>query len=126
MSRAPAIDRARSGAAWEQAALRHLQAAGLSLLGSNERFRVGEIDLVMDDRGTVVFVEVRYRGATQFGGSAVSVDAHKQRKLIAAAHCYLGANQALARKPCRFDVLAVDGSVDPPVIEWIRNAFDAF
>ncbi|MEO5596667.1 MAG: YraN family protein, partial [Lysobacteraceae bacterium] len=44
----------------------------------------------------------------------------------AAAQCYLGANQALARKSCRFDVVAVDGSVEPPAIEWIRDAFDAF
>jgi putative endonuclease len=79
----------------------------------------------MDDRGTVVFVEVRYRGSAAFGGSALSVDTHKQRKLVLAAQCFLAANPALARKPCRFDVLALDGSVEPPRVDWIRNAFDA-
>lgn len=126
MSRAPAIDRSVAGAAWELAARRHLEAAGLQLLGANQRYRMGEIDLVMDDRGTVVFVEVRYRSSDAFGGSVLSVDTHKQRKLILAARTFLAANPALARKPCRFDVVAVDGSVEPPRVEWIRNAFDAF
>jgi putative endonuclease len=125
MSRAPAIDRSVAGAAWEQVARRHLETAGLQLLGANQRYRMGEIDLVMDDRGSVVFVEVRYRGSDAFGGSVLSVDKHKQRKLVLAAQCFLAANPALARKPCRFDVVAVDGSAEPPRVEWIRNAFDA-
>ena len=126
MSRAPAIDRSVAGTAWELAARRHLEAAGLGLLGANQRYRMGEIDLVMDDRGIVVFVEVRYRSSDAFGGSVLSVDKHKQRKLVLAAQCFLAANPTLARKPCRFDVVAVDGSADPPRVEWIRNAFDAF
>ena len=126
MSRAPAIDRSVAGAAWELAARRHLEAAGLGLLGANQRYRMGEIDLVMDDRGIVVFIEVRYRSSDAFGGSVLSIDTHKQRKLILAARSFLAANPALARKPCRFDVVAVDGSVEPPRVEWIRNAFDAF
>jgi putative endonuclease len=126
MSRAPATDRGIAGAAWELAVRRHLEAAGLRLLGANQRYRMGEIDLVMDDRGSVVFVEVRYRGSDAFGGSAPSVDLRKQRKLVLAAQCFLAANPTLARKTCRFDVVAVDGSADPPRVEWIRNAFDAF
>ncbi len=126
MSRDPATDRNTTGAAWERAARRHLEAAGLRLLSANERYSVGEIDLVMEDRGSIVFVEVRYRGSDAFGGSALSVDAHKQRKLVRAAECFLAANQALARKPCRFDVIAIDGSAEPPRVQWIRNAFDAF
>ena len=104
MSRAPAIDRNVAGAAWELAARRHLEAAGLQLLGANQR----------------------YRSSDAFGGSVLSVDTHKQRKLILAARTFLAANPAFARKPCRFDVVAVDGSVEPPRVEWIRNAFDAF
>ncbi len=119
------IDHGVAGAAWELVARRHLEAAGLRLLGANQRYRMGEIDLVMDDHGTIVFAEVRYRGNDAFGGSAPSVDARKQRKLVLAAQCYLAANPAFARKPCRFDVVAVDGSVDPPRVDWIRNAFDA-
>ena len=68
----------------------------------------------------------RCRGSDAFGGSALSVDAHKQRKLVLAAQCFLAANPLLGRKPCRFDVVAVDGSVEPARVDWIRNAFDAF
>jgi putative endonuclease len=125
MNKSPRRTSTVAGAAWEQVARAHLEAAGLRLLAANARYRMGEIDLVMDDRGTAVFVEVRYRADDAFGGSVLSVDLRKQRKLVLAAQCFLAANPALARQPCRFDVVAVDGDTDPPRVEWIRNAFDA-
>jgi putative endonuclease len=118
-------DRRAAGAGWELAARRHLEAAGLRLLVANQRYRMGEIDLVMRDGEVVVFVEVRYRRSAGFGGSAPSVDATKQRKLVLAAQCFLVEHADLARAPCRFDVVAVDGSADAPHVDWIRNAFDA-
>ena len=114
-----------AGAEWELAARRHLEAAGLRLIAPNQRYRLGELDLVMRDGEVVVFVEVRYRRNAGFGGSAPSVDAKKQRKLVLAAQCFLAEHADLARHPCRFDVIAVDGSADAPHFEWIRNAFDA-
>jgi putative endonuclease len=118
-------DRRAAGAGWELTARKHLEAAGLRLLAANQSYRMGEIDLVMRDGDVVVFVEVRYRRSTGFGGGAQSVDATKQRKLVLAAQCYLAEHVDLARAPCRFDVVAVDGSIEAPHVDWIRNAFDA-
>ncbi len=119
------VDRKAAGAAWELAARRHLEAAGLRTFATNARYRGGEIDLVMRDGDAVVFVEVRYRRSGGFGGSAPSVDATKQRKLVLAAQCFLAEHPEFARTACRFDVVAVDGAADAPRVEWIRNAFDA-
>jgi putative endonuclease len=106
------------GDAKEQMACRYLQGQGLRLLARNHRCRHGEIDLIMRDADTLVFVEVRYRSSQRFGGAAQSVDAHKQRRLAAAAGHYLQGHPSPL--PCRFDVLAI-GVGDR--IDWIRHAF---
>jgi len=82
--------------------------------------RGGEIDLIVrENDGTLVFVEVRTRKASGFGGAAGSVSAAKQRSVIFAARCYL---RAFASPPaCRFEVVAIEGAH----IEWLRGAFDA-
>jgi putative endonuclease len=118
-------DRRATGAAIETAARIHLETAGLRLIAANQRYRVGEIDLVMRDGELVVFVEVRYRRSAGYGGSAPSVDFVKQRKLVLAAQCFLVEHPDLARRACRFDVVAVEGEADAPRVDWIRNAFDA-
>jgi putative endonuclease len=92
---------------------------GLAPVARNWRCRFGEIDLIMQDGATRVFVEVRLRSRSDFGGAAASVTPAKQRKLLAAARQYLGSLQTLP--PCRFDVVALDGSSAP---DWIKNAFD--
>jgi putative endonuclease len=112
-----------SGADWERAAQRELERAGLRLRATNVRYPFGELDLVMDEADTVVFVEVRYRRGTAFGGGAASVDARKRARLARAASAYLAANPTLARRPCRFDVVAVAGDAAAPRFDWIRNAF---
>uniref|UniRef100_UPI0013D4D77F YraN family protein n=1 Tax=Acinetobacter baumannii TaxID=470 RepID=UPI0013D4D77F len=81
----------------------------------------GELDLVMDDAGTVVFVEVRYSARSDLGGGAASVDVRKCRRLAHAAQLYLQDNPALANAPCRFDV--VDATGEPPQLRWLRDAF---
>jgi putative endonuclease len=113
-------DRGRRG---EDAALRHLEAAGLELLVRNYRCRAGEIDLVMRERGTLVLVEVRRRADDDYGGAAASVGPRKQRRLVLAAKHLLLTRPALRHLPARFDVLAIDGSDDAPVVNWIRDAF---
>ena len=110
--------KAAIGAAQEQAACRYLERHGLRLLARNHRCRHGEIDLVMRDADTLVFVEVRYRRGGRFGTAADSVDIHKQRRLAAAAGHYLQSHPSPL--PCRFDVVAI-GAGDQ--IDWIRNAF---
>ena len=110
----------------EARALAHLLARGLTLVQRNYRVaagpnaRGGEVDLILRERdGTLVFVEVKARKATGYGGAAVSVSASKQRSLVFAAHCFL---RAWASPPaCRFDVVAIEGDR----IDWLRGAFDA-
>ena len=109
----------------EAAARAHLIAHGLRPVAANAGYRVGEIDLVMRDGGTLVFVEVRYRRGTGFGGGAASVDAGKRRKLVRAAEQFLLAHRDCAALPCRFDVVAASGNPAAPALEWIRDAFRA-
>lgn len=97
---------------------------GMRLLARNYRCKQGELDLVMRDRDTVVFVEVRYRRTSQWGYAAETVDWRKQKKLIAAAHHYILTHPHLADNACRFDVIAAEGNpADPASYRWIREAF---
>ena len=114
------------GDAAEDAALAHLQTAGLRLLERNYRVgagpsrRAGEVDLIMTDRdGTLVFVEVRARMDDSHGGAAASVTAKKQQRLVYAAQHYL--LRHASPPPCRFDVVALDGAE----LTWLQGAFDA-
>ena len=107
------------GQSGESRAAAFLQTHGLKLLTRNWRCRFGEIDLVMQDGATLVFVEVRLRSHSDFGGAAASVTLAKQRKLLAAARQYLTTLKTLP--PCRFDVVAFNGNAAP---DWIKNAFD--
>jgi putative endonuclease len=111
------------GAAWERAAQRELERAGLRLRAANVRYRFGELDLVMDEGEVLVFVEVRYRRGQDFGGGAASVDARTRLRLARAASAFLAATPALARRACRFDVVAITGDAAAPRFDWIRNAF---
>ena len=111
----------RAGARAEELCAELLRKAGLRVLARNWRCRHGEIDLVAEEGGTLVFAEVRFRRDQRFGGAAESVTSAKQGRLIAAARLYL------MRHPdadCRFDVLLLD-SLEADRIRWIRNAFTA-
>ena len=120
----PDARRARGDVA-EAAALAMLQTHGLQLLARNASSRGGELDLVMRDGATVVFVEVRYRATRRFGGGAASVDAGKRRRLVHAARAFLAGHPQMADAPCRFDVVDADGDPDAPTLTWLRAAFDA-
>jgi putative endonuclease len=96
-----------------------LQKAGLRILARNWRCRLGEIDLVAEEAGTLVFAEVRLRRDARFGGAAESITAAKRARLVAAARLYLAGRAAAT---CRFDVLLLD-SLAPMRVQWIRNAF---
>jgi putative endonuclease len=105
----------------ERWAAEFLQQQGLTLLEQNFRSRFGEIDLIMQDEDTLVFVEVRQRSHTGFGGAVESVDAHKQKRLISAAKYYLA--KLNREPPCRFDVVLMDDA-NGRNAQWIRNAFE--
>lgn len=109
----------------ETVAQTFLQHQGLVLLAQNYRCKLGEIDLVMRERDTTVFVEVRYRRRDDFGTGAETVARQKQRKLIATARYYLQTHASARRQPCRFDVVSISSTQDPHAIDWIRNAFEA-
>jgi putative endonuclease len=117
------MDARQRGTDAEELAWQHLRAQGARLLHRNFRSRRGEIDLIVQDRDSVVFVEVRYRGKPNYGSSAESVDSRKQQRLIACAQHYLQSYPQMARLPCRFDVVAIDGRDGS--LDWIRNAFDS-
>lgn len=117
------LDRRRRGALVETAARDHLRRAGLRELALNAGFRLGELDLVMRDGDTLVFVEVRYRQDARFGGGAASVDLRKRRKIASAAQAFLLAHPAYANAPCRFDVVEAEGDPDAPQLRWLRDAF---
>lgn len=118
-----AVDRRARGDAVEAAALEFLQGHGLRLLARNAQARGGELDLVMQDGGSLVFVEVRYRANACFGGGAASVDHGKRRKLVRAAQAFLLRHPQHADAPCRFDVIDACGDPQAPRIDWLRDAF---
>lgn len=119
------ISTQQRGDAAEAQARQHLEQHGLRLLAQNWRCRLGELDLVMLDADTVVFVEVRYRRHSAWGGAAESVDARKREKLSRAAQHFLQQESRWAKYPCRFDVIAINADSQPPAqLDWIQNAFD--
>ncbi|MBI1890230.1 MAG: YraN family protein [Burkholderiales bacterium] len=107
------------GQAGEEAALRYLLRNGLTLVNRNFRCKGGEIDLIMQDKDSLVFVEVRQRADRMHGGAAASITPAKQRRLINAAQFYLLRYRQVPA--CRFDVIAIDGDE----LEWLKNAIEA-
>ncbi len=116
----------RIGDAFEERACAKLTAAGLMLVARNFSTRFGELDLVLRDGDTLVFVEVRYRRDARFGGAAASVTPRKRERLIRAARGFLRAHPQYAQCACRFDVVSFEGDRDHPRGRWAKAAFDAF
>jgi putative endonuclease len=106
----------------EQHACRYLESNGLRLIDKNFNCKSGEIDLIMQDGETLVFVEVRYRAKSKYGDSLDSVTRSKQNKIIRTAKYYLQQNDLYDKVPCRFDVIAVDEQINNQVT-WIKDAF---
>jgi putative endonuclease len=116
-------DTSNTGSWAEDLALSHLRARGLQMLTRNFRRRFGEIDLIMSDGPTLVFVEVRYRASSRFGDPVDSVTSRKQQRIRRTAEAWLGANCGAEHRPCRFDVVSVTGESGKTAITWIRDAF---
>ncbi|HEX7127883.1 MAG TPA: YraN family protein [Thermodesulfobacteriota bacterium] len=108
----------------EALAAAYLAAAGYRIVDRNPRSGGGEIDLVAEAGGVVVFVEVRCRASTRFGGAAGSVTREKQARLTRAADGYLAA-RGWTERPARFDVVAVEGPLGAERITLIADAFEA-
>lgn len=109
----------RRGGPDESLAAAFLEHQGLKILERNYRCRFGEIDIVATGGAALVFVEVRARRSSDYGGAAGSITAAKRRRLVAAARHYLAAHGS--QRACRFDVVLIQGSERQ--IEWLTDAF---
>jgi putative endonuclease len=107
----------------ERLACDYLRSHGLTLLERNFSCRLGELDLIMQDGDTLVFVEVKYRKNADYGHGSEAVDRHKQQKLVRAAQFYLQQQPRFQDLPMRFDVVSIEGTQQR--IEWLANAFPA-
>jgi putative endonuclease len=103
------VHRQTLGKSGEDRAVAELQRRGYAILARRYRTRHGEIDIVADDGGTIVFVEVKARDTQECGSAADAVTIHKQRRLSSMAVDYLARNR-ITNRPCRFDVVAIDGA----------------
>lgn len=113
----------------EKLAATFLASHGLKLVTQNYHCRFGEIDLIMQEAKTLVFIEVKLRSSDQFGGAAASITPKKQQKLILTAQHYLQTHHQNMDEPaCRFDAILMNRKDLKPTdlqhIEWIRNAFE--
>ena len=115
----PAPPRALRGQAAERVAERFLAQHGVVTIARNWRTRRGEIDLIARDGDTLVFVEVRLRTRSDYGGAGASITAAKQQRLVAAASQYLATLHG-SLPACRFDAMLLD-ALDPPRSEWLQN-----
>lgn len=113
------------GRVGEEVAVAYLMERGYQILARNVRFRFGEIDMVAEEGGVVIFVEVKTRSGPAFGSAAEAITARKRHQLVRLAAYYL-ASRGWDGRPCRFDVVAVESG---PEGGWlctlIRDAFSA-
>jgi putative endonuclease len=113
----------QSGERWERTAELFLRNHGLEFLHRNFTSRFGEIDLIMEDQETVVFVEVKYRKNENHGDGADAVTFHKQGRISRTAAWYLAKNPHRAEQFCRFDVISIGPQKQDQCINWIKSAF---
>jgi putative endonuclease len=106
----------------EDRAAKFLVKRGYRILERNYRTRSGEIDLIAQDQGVVVFVEVKTRTNDAFGAPELAVTPQKQQRMLKAALAYIKYKK-LHQVPCRFDVVAINAAAGPE-IELIQNAFE--
>ena len=111
----------QQGADAETLAADYLTRCGVRLIERNYRCRRGEIDLIGREGDTLLFIEVRLRTHSAYGGAGASIDARKRARIILAAQHYLAGQTP---PPCRFDAILLSGA-NETAIEWIKDAFSA-
>jgi len=111
------------GARAEHKACAYLHKQGLTEIEHNCRSPYGEIDLIMQDQQTIVFVEVRYRKSGDYGLAQETIGHGKQQRIIRSAQWYLQQHARLSDRPCRFDIVAITGTGKECNFDWIYNAF---
>ena len=118
------MQRQALGKLGEDLAVAELERRGYAILARRYRTRQGEIDIVARDGETIVFVEVKAKETAEFGTAAEAVTVRKQRRVVSMAVDYLARNHLIG-KPCRFDVVAIDGAGEAAVVTVYRGAFAA-
>ncbi|MEH6551394.1 MAG: YraN family protein [Pseudomonadales bacterium] len=119
----PIQNTTRTGKQYEQEAEQYLCKHGLKTIARNWRVSCGEIDLIMQDQDTTVFIEVKYRKSDHWGSPLDQVTRAKQTKLVRAAQLYLNKQDQQRRKTYRFDVVGICGLTPNLKIQWVKNAF---
>lgn len=112
-------NRRRIGAVHEEKAAEYLRSLGYRILERNFRCRLGEIDLIAEEAGILIFLEVKYRKSSQYGTPAEAVTPAKQRRICRAADFYRMSRHVSGSRSCRFDVVSILGEQ----IEVYRDAF---
>ena len=107
----------------ESLAVKYLKKNGYKILEQNYRNKIGEIDIIAKEKGTLVFVEVKARKTHVFGNPKWAVTPKKQRKISMVALYYLKATKQTHVK-ARFDVVALSSAKEDLQIEIIKNAFE--
>jgi putative endonuclease len=106
----------------EDLACRELERRGHIIVERRFRTDLGELDIVSQQHGVTVFVEVRTKSGATFGDGAESVTFQKQRRLVKMAELYV-ARHSLDDAPCRFDVVSIDADAQPPRVTVFEDAF---
>ena len=110
------------GQDWERVAEKHLRKAGYRIRDRNVRMKVGEIDIIAEEKGVLCFIEVKGRSGTGFGLPAEAVTLEKQRRIYRAAEIYLQ-RERLGESICRFDIVSILDLAEGRRVEIFRDAF---
>lgn len=113
-----------AGKKGEELAVSHILSQGFKLVERNWRpGREGEIDIIADDHGLLVFIEVKTRTNDNYGHPLQAVTRNKQKQMGRMAKCYLYQKKLYGRVDCRFDVIGVKLGSGPPQLQHVRDAF---
>lgn len=107
----------------ENLAVDFLREKGYKILKRNYKTKLGEIDIIAEDKGTLAFVEVKARHTDRFGLPCAAVSATKQRQISKTALVFLKEKELLDRK-ARFDVVSIEYTGERPRLDLIKNAFE--
>jgi putative endonuclease len=116
------ISTTQTGQEQEVLACDYLISQGLQLVMQNYQCKLGEIDIIMQDKDTLVFVEVRHRKQNNYVSGIESINKSKQRKIIKTSQYYLQAHKLTNKFSCRFDVVITE-QTDKQQFLWIKDAF---
>ena len=112
------MNRRKAGTAYEEIAANYLKKQGIRIIDRNYRISQGEVDLIGEEKETIIFIEVKYRNTASYGEPWEAVSIHKQKKIckVARQYCY----SRRIKKQVRYDIVSICGEE----IVWFQNAFE--